>query len=250
VKVELASTDLAFANTAGQFSLSHDGLFMADVPSAGTIRVTNLESHKSQTFTVGTSITVDQLTFSSDNLELFYVDTVENAVRRLNMEPGDTPSLHLDEKIHAPTGALGFAGLSLDGGSHRSHVRIHNGPDGVQESFFQTGDARLLTLGLSRTSVASVDQAKHALGKVQSAIDELSIQRARLGAEASRINFSYEANLNYADNIMQAEAILRDTDVVKESANLAEYQVRHQAAIALLAQANQAPRAALSLLQR
>lgn len=43
---------------------------------------------------------------------------------------------------------------------------------------------------------------------------------------------------------------MTDTDIVQESADLAEYQVRHQASIALLAQANQSPRVALGLLQR
>lgn len=166
------------------------------------------------------------------------------------MEPGQTPILMKDEKLHTPTGALGFASLNVDGGNHRSHVRVHNGPDGVQESFFQTGDARLLSLGLSRTEIGTIDQAEHALGKVQAAIDKVSVQRSRLGAEASRITFSYQASLSYTDNISAAEAIMTDTDIVQESADLAEYQVRHQASIALLAQANQSPRVALGLLQR
>lgn len=88
------------------------------------------------------------------------------------------------------------------------------------------------------------------MAKVQAAIDKVSVQRSRLGAEASRITFSYQASLSYTDNISAAEAIMTDTDIVQESADLAEYQVRHQASIALLAQANQSPRVALGLLQR
>ena len=248
-RIELASTDLAFTATAGQFSLSHDGLYMADVPVAGTMRVTNMETKQSQSFAVGAGITIDNVTFSSDSTEVFYRDSVEGAIHRITMKGGDNPSLADDVKLHAPSGATGFSGLSVDGGSHRSFFRVHNGPDAVQESIFTTGDVRLISLGLSRTSVATLSEAQHALGKLQSAIDNVSVQRARLGAEASRIDHTYEALINYTDNIMQADAVLRETDVVKESTDLAEFQVRHQAAIAIMAQANQVPQNALRLLQ-
>jgi len=249
VDIELASADFAFATTSGQFAISHDGLFMADVPTAGVVRVTNVETKLSQSFNLGAGITVDKLTFSADNQELMYIDTAESAIRRLDMQPGDQPRLLKDVKVHVASGAQGFSGLSLDGGSHRAYFRIHNGPDAAQESFVTTGDVRLLTLGIARTSIDTIEEASDALKAVQSAIDFVSVQRAKLGAEASRIDHTYEALIRYNDNIEQAESNLRDTDVVKESASMLELQVRHQAAIAIMAQANQQPSTVLRLLQ-
>lgn len=250
VIVEVAHTDATFTTTEGQFAISQDGRFIADMPSAGVVRVLNTETKLSQNFALPQNIVPSSLSFSADNHELMYVDDNEGSIHSIAMTPDDHPSLTQDIVVENSSGAAGFAGIDVDGGSNRSYFRVHSGPDADQESFFTTGDVRLLTLGISRSRVDDVEEAQKALKATQNAIDKVSVQRARLGAEASRLDSTYNALVDYNDNIQQADSRIRDVDMAQESANLATLQMQHQAAIALMAQANSLPSTVLRLLQQ
>ncbi len=248
--VKLAATDMAFTTTSGQFSISEDGGYIADVPAAGQVRVINLATQESSLFDVGSSITITDLTFSVDNRELMFVDSVDGSIHSVVMQAGDEPKLSDAMKIHEPTSTGGFAGLSLDGGSHRANFHIHDGPSGTQESVLTSGDVRLHSLGLTNASIFSMEDAEEAIGLVNQAIDRLSVQRARLGAQESRMEQTYIAMQKYRDSLDTADQVLRNVDMAEESANLAEAQVRQQAAIALLAQASRPTEAIYSLLRQ
>ena len=249
VNVELASTDLTFASTAGQFSISEDGQFMADVTSPGTIRVTNLQTQHSSSYSAGAAITVADLSFSADNRDLGFVDSVTGAIHRVTMLPDERPRLSDGEVLHLASGRTGFAGLSFDGGSHRANFRVHDGPGAVQETFVVSGDVRLQTLGLTKVNLGSLEEAKATTGMIMRAIDKVSVQRARLGAQESRMSHTYEAIQRYHDSLDTADAVIRDVDMAEESANLAESQVMQQAAMSLLAQANSNSDSIIRLLQ-
>jgi flagellin len=246
-KIELAASDMTFATTAGQFALSEDGTFMADVPAAGKVRVTNMVTKNSTLFEVGNGITVSDLTFSVDSRDVMFVDSTDGSIHGLGLTPGDKPMLSDVKKITEATGVNGFVGLSLDGGSHRANFRIHDGPDASHETTLTAGDVRLHTLGITKATVANLADAEKALGMMTRAVDRLSVQRARLGAEESRMEKTYNAMQRYIDSVDTADQVLRSVDVAAESANLAEAQVRQQAAIAILAQASD-PRAAINQL--
>jgi flagellin len=54
---------------------------------------------------------------------------------------------------------------------------------------------------------------------------------------------------NQATNLAASKSRIQDTDYAKASAELARTQIVQQAATAMMAQANQAPQAVLSLLK-
>lgn len=248
VVVEVAKTDAVFTTTGGQFAISQDGAYVADMPAGGAVRITNASTKFSQTFTLPANVVVGSLTFSADNSELMYVDGNEGNLHRIAMTPGDHPQLIDDVVVASREGLTGFTGLSLDGGSNRSHFSVQTGSDPSQVVSFTTGDVRLLTLGVSRTSVGTIEEAQKALSATQKAVDIVSVQRARLGAEASNIDNAYTALVNYNDNIQQADSTIHDVDMAMESANMAALQVQHQTALAMLAQANLLPSTVLKLL--
>lgn len=250
VTIEMAASDMSFTTTAGQFALSEDGLFMADIPSAGQVRVTNLQTKESSQFAIDAGITVDDLTFSVDSRDVMFVDSTDGSIYSIGMEASEQPVLFNFEKVHEPSGATGFTGLSLDGGSHRANFHIHDGPDATQETVLTAGDVRLHTLGVTKADIGSIDQAKDAVGLIMEAIDRLSVQRARIGAQESRMEQTYYGLQRYTDSLDTADQVLRSVDMAQESANLAEAQVRQQAALALLAQSSQPLSSALQLLQR
>ena len=84
---------------------------------------------------------------------------------------------------------------------------------------------------------------------VQSAIDIVSAQRARLGALQNRLEHTI-ANLDIAsENTQAAESRIRDTDMAKEMVTYSKNNILAQAGQSMLAQANQSTQGVMSLLQ-
>lgn len=105
------------------------------------------------------------------------------------------------------------------------------------------------TLKYSLNAASGADSASlSALDAVKSAISSLTATRGTLGATESRLTVSI-ANLQVArENFANAESQIRDVDVASEAANLTRLNILQQAGSAILAQANQQPSLALTLL--
>lgn len=98
------------------------------------------------------------------------------------------------------------------------------------------------------TSSAAQSSARSALAAVKAAISSLTSYRGSLGSVESRLNTTI-ANLQVArENFTAAESRIRDVDVAQEAANLTKFNILQQAGASILAQANQQPGLALSLL--
>jgi flagellin len=108
-----------------------------------------------------------------------------------------------------------------------------------------------LALGVDGGAVKVDTQsgAMSALAKVDSAISAVSAQRANIGALQSRVEVARSNDSAFKLNLSAATSRIRDVDVAKETADLARNNVLLQAGVAVLAQANQAPQVALSLLK-
>ena len=90
--------------------------------------------------------------------------------------------------------------------------------------------------------------SRNALDAVTGAIQSLSQMRGSLGATESRLNLAVN-NLSVArENFAAAESRIRDLDIAEETAQLTRLSILRSAGVAVLAQANQAPSLALSLL--
>ena len=64
----------------------------------------------------------------------------------------------------------------------------------------------------------------------------------------NRLQSAYSSILNAHENLSAAESRIRDVDVAFETADLSRNTIMQQAATSVLAQANQQPQLALSLL--
>lgn len=250
VKVELDGSQFAFNTTDGKFAISEDGQYLVDTTAANTIRVTNMTTNKSTSIDVDSAITVDQVKFSVDNREVVFTDSAGSALYRVPMKAGDKPTLSGYEVLRNASGGTGFAGFSVDGGSHAANFHIHSGPDHSQWTFVTAADVRLNTLGLTRLKITGINEAQEAVATIAEAIDRVSVQRSMLGAEASRLSHTYDAMRSYEQNISDAESIISDTDMASESAEMARWQVQQEAAMAMIAQSNTSSQRVLSLLNR
>lgn len=109
-------------------------------------------------------------------------------------------------------------------------------------------DVSATTLGVA-TGVDSQANAQTALGEIDTAIDSISAARASLGAQMSRFEFHSETIATSVENLDAAQSALMDADIAKEQTQLSSDEVKTQAAVAALSQANQMPQNLLNLLQ-
>ena len=98
-------------------------------------------------------------------------------------------------------------------------------------------------------SVATSATAVTALTLVKAAINQLSIDRATLGANMSRLNYTSGQLGVLSDNLTAATSRIKDVDVAAESTQFARYNILVQAGTSMLAQANATPQSVLRLLQ-
>ena len=106
-----------------------------------------------------------------------------------------------------------------------------------------------LTFSVNAATIALGQEAsRSALDAVNNAIASLASTRGSLGATEGRLRVAIE-NLSVArENFAAAESRIRDVDVAAEAAELTRLGILQQAGAAVLAQANQQPALALSLL--
>ena len=124
---------------------------------------------------------------------------------------------------------------------------------GVQGTLAALGlagtDSSALSYSINAGTAEGAQSASRlALDAVNGAIQSLAVQRGTLGATESRLNVTIN-NLTVArENFAAAESQIRDTDVASQAAELTRLSILQQAGSSILAQANQQPSLALSLL--
>ena len=109
-------------------------------------------------------------------------------------------------------------------------------------------DVRADKLGIGDIGSKSIDEARDSIDKIDEAIARVSGSRAGLGALQNKLQSASNTIGITAENLDAARSRITDTDVAVESTELAKKQIIQQAGIAVLAQANSAPSAALKLL--
>ncbi|GAA0789791.1 MULTISPECIES: flagellin [Pseudomonadati] len=104
------------------------------------------------------------------------------------------------------------------------------------------------TLSVGSLSVATSTGRNAALGKIDAAIKNIDTQRADLGAIQNRLAHNISNSANTQANVADAKSRIVDVDFAKETSAMTKNQVLQQTGSAMLAQANQLPQVALSLL--
>jgi flagellin len=120
-----------------------------------------------------------------------------------------------------------------------------------------SSDTLTITIDSADTTALSIDSldvttqtnAESALDALDTAIDTISAQRATLGATMSRFDYRSETIATQVENSEASQSTVMDVDVAAEKTKLSAEDVKTQAAIAALTQANKMPSELLNLLQ-
>ena len=188
----------------------------------------------------------------------------ELAVQSANGTLGDTERGFLDDEFQALSAEIDriadvteFNGQNLLDGSASGlslQVGINAATNGSDTLTVNISDMHATELGsgsgtmISDVDISSVSGAQSALGVIDNAISDISTSRAGLGALQNRLNVTI-SNLGSArENLSAANSRIRDVDVASETAQLTRNSILMQAGVSVLAQANQMPSIALSLL--
>jgi flagellin len=98
--------------------------------------------------------------------------------------------------------------------------------------------------------VGSIDvSATSAISAIDAAIQNVSTLRSTFGAVQNRLEHTLNNISTYQENLTASESRIRDVDMASEMVEFSKDQILQQAGTSMLAQANQAPQAVLSLLR-
>ena len=154
-----------------------------------------------------------------------------------------------------------FGGQNLLDGSYSGQFQV--GADANQTISFNLSTANtdgttgagftvsgMNTAGLSNTalSVSTAANAQSMISILDSMIASVDSRRAELGAVQNRFSSTISNLSNISENVSAARSRIRDADFAEETATLTSAQILQQASSSILAQANQRPQTALSLL--
>jgi flagellin len=116
--------------------------------------------------------------------------------------------------------------------------------DGVGLAIFGTNTDN----SVNDVNITTRQGATKALDILDLALNQLSSQRASLGAIQNRLESTINSLTTNSENLSASRSRILDADFATETANLSRNQIIQQAGVSILAQANQQPQIALSLL--
>ncbi|MBR9726759.1 flagellin [Shewanella intestini] len=110
------------------------------------------------------------------------------------------------------------------------------------------GTTNATTLSVAALDITTSAGRDAAIDKIDAAIKNIDGQRAGLGAIQNRLSHNISNSANTQANVADAKSRIVDVDFAKETSAMTKNQVLQQTGSAMLAQANQLPQVALSLL--
>ena len=98
-------------------------------------------------------------------------------------------------------------------------------------------------------NISTQKNADRAITKINDALNTVSQERSKLGANQNRLEHTINNLGATSENLTAAESRIRDVDMAKEMMSFTKNNILTQAAQAMLAQANQQPQGVLQLLR-
>ncbi|MFD9626032.1 flagellin N-terminal helical domain-containing protein [Peribacillus muralis] len=226
---DAASTVVTAINTAANTALGTTGQSYASLDN-GALKLTSLTTGADSSAEVvgasaGTALADLKISSASS--------TGKDAGAGLQFQIGANENQSLTLEIgDMRANALGLTGT---GAGFTATSNVSNGTD-------STG----VEAGLD---VSNAKNASAAITKIQSAIDTVSAERSKLGANQNRLEHTINNLGTSSENLTAAESRVRDTDMAKTMMEQTKNSILAQASQAMLAQANQQPQGVLQLLR-
>ncbi|RAK00728.1 flagellin [Aliidiomarina maris] len=133
-------------------------------------------------------------------------------------------------------------------GTAEERIEITLSAGGAASGAFSASGLEIDAVNVSALDNSASSPVEDFLTSIDDAIATVGSARAELGAIQNRFQSTIANLSNIVENVSAARSRIMDTDFAAETANLTKFQITQQASTSILAQANQRPQAALSLL--
>ncbi len=153
------------------------------------------------------------------------------------------------ERISQVTEFNGKKLLNGQGDKYDFQIGINN--DDFQDRIkydAQRSNSSLDGLGITELAVTSKESSQASLAKIDMAIQNVSGQRAELGAVQNRLTSTINNLQSSSENLSAANSRIRDTDFAAESAKNTKMNILTSAGTSVLSQANAQGQSALKLI--
>lgn len=194
---------------------------------AGTGKVQSLANGNVGKVTYETSLTAATLLDDKEDYTVT-VPTTPTTPDQPSVDP-DAPAL--DETIGA------------------KRLWIQSGCEAGDGMWLEIDNMNTSILGIEDVDVSTVEGANHAMDAVKGALQKVTANRSKIGAQQNRLEHTIANEENIVENTTAAESRIRDTDMAKTMVEYSNINILLQAGQAMMAQANQSNQGVLSLLQ-
>jgi flagellin len=156
----------------------------------------------------------------------------------------------LESELDRIVNVTEYNGQKLIDGSISSGVSFqvgmrNTGNDRISLSVATSGST---SLGLNDESLGTSTGAQKAIAALDSALQTINTSRGTLGATQNRLEMTMSNLSTMHENMAAGNSRIKDVDVAEETAAMSRNQILSQAGVSVLAQANQLPQSALSLI--
>lgn len=155
--------------------------------------------------------------------------------------------VELTQELNRIASDTSFGGVNLLDGLYAEEFQV-GANAGQTISMAIATNFSATQIGANMT-VSTFANAQSAITNFDIVLADVNSVRADLGAKQNRFSSVIRSNTNTAENVSASRSRIQDTDFAAESAMLARNSVLQQASSSMLAQANQQPQIALTLLQ-
>ena len=184
-----------------------------------------------------------------------FSDPTDKSSLKLSTVDGEDISIAAFANATTGNQSVDFGGLTLTEGGAVAGVKTGT-VELSSSSAFSVGNSAVTEFNSTASAFKSVesvditdaDKAQSSISIIDAAIGQIDSQRADIGAVQNRLNFTINNLNNIQSNVADARSRIQDVDFASETAQLTKQQILSQTSSAMLAQANQIPQTALSLL--
>lgn len=164
------------------------------------------------------------------------VETINNALNGSSVPTGVFAQIDT-------AGVISFKGIGTSGTTLAETTAT-----AIATTAMTTGTDNSQVVSVSEIDITTAEGSQNAITIIDEAIGYIDDQRASLGAIQNRMSFTINNLSNIQSNVTDARSRIQDVDFASETAELTKQQILSQTSSAMLAQANQLPQTALSLL--
>ena len=189
---------------------------------------------------------LDEYTNMIQRMRTLAVQAANGSNSTADRDALNTEYTELELELTRIASQTSFAGTVLLDGNYAAEFQIGaNANQVISVTIGQGFDAT--AMGLTG-SVDTATLAQVEIAALDCALNIVGSTRSDLGAKQNRFSSLVRSNDNTVQNLSASRSRVEDTDYAAESAMLARNSVIQQASSSMLAQANQQPQIALSLL--